>query len=159
MDRLIELDAYLDEVVELNLFPQGISTRKLQRFTPNPRKLKLTKGNLSKIEKMRKSREGLLKTKVARKGLKRPLPLSPADKAVQAERMNNKLFGKVEKRGKYIKPEDTPLGKIDPELAKSNRKKMVSLKNRRRIEQLQKEMDKRDGINPENLLTRKRKKQ
>ena len=52
MDKLIELNAYLDEVIELNLFPQGISKFKIQQYTPRPKvkiipKLRQKKGPMS----------------------------------------------------------------------------------------------------------------
>ena len=37
MSRLIQLDAYLDEAIELNLFPKGIRTGKLTQYTRTKR--------------------------------------------------------------------------------------------------------------------------
>lgn len=44
MSRLIELDDYLDEVIELNLFPQGIKTKTLRQYTKTGKKLKISSG-------------------------------------------------------------------------------------------------------------------
>ena len=107
MSRLIELDAYLDEVIELNLFPQGISTRKLQGFTPKGKKPKIS----SKLIKKKKDR---LDKRLAKRAQARP------------------------SKG-YIKPEDTPLGKMNPDLARKNRARIDQIDNRQKIEKLKKQ--------------------